>query len=434
MALRTHTIFPVLGAAFFLVARAAIAEPEPASTAPVPTAAPSPALPLPRALQLFSTRRLALVAARHDVSAKRAGAIAAGLWQNPTLSLSGHAFSHGVTPGGREEVSAMLSQVLPVTGYIGLKKDAANAAATAEEARFAAIVWELTGELKRAYVDVLFARDRYRVLTAGVADLERVERVLDERTRAGANPAYDRLRLQIERDTLRTRIAETEAALIDARAELARTIGGDTTPAEVDGAIDPGDPAVFTESDDALVSRALERRPEVEVAKREVNAAALRTRAARRSFVPEPELGLGYIRYIDVPGADPASGGALLASLSLPLPVLNHGQGTVTQHVEEGRAASIRSSIVREEIARDVARAAARLRLQLAAYDRHRSGTAKNAEQVRKIAELTYKEGRATIVELLDAYEAYLRVAEQAVELRAAALRARVDVEQAVGP
>jgi cobalt-zinc-cadmium efflux system outer membrane protein len=442
---RTFTTPLFLGAVFWFAAYASYARAETTPGGDVPGQVPLPVstaapLPLPRALQLFQSRRLAIVAARHDVSARRAGAIAAGLWQNPTLSLGGHAFTHGAVTGGREELSAMVSQVLPVTGYIGLRKEAANAAASAEEVRFAAITWDLTGEVKRAYVDLLFARDQFAALSAGLADLERVEHVLEERTRAGANPAYDRLRLQIERDTLRARLADSEAVLVGARAELARTVGGDTTPLEVDGAVDPGEPlanwpvAQDDGSDEALVKRALERRPEMEVARRETNAATLRTSAARRRYVPEPELGLGYVRYFDVPNADPASGGAILANLSLPLPLFDRGQGTITQHVEEVRAATVRAAIVKEEIAREVSRAAALARVRRAAYDRHRTGAAKNAEQVRRVAELTYREGRATIVELLDAYSAYLRVREQTVALRMGVLRAGVDLEQAVGP
>ena len=56
------------------------------------------------------------------------------------------------------------------------------------------------------------------------------------------------------------------------------------------------------------------------------------------------------------------------------------------------------------------------------------------AESVRRIAELTYREGRGTILELLDAYSSYLRVEEKALELRFVALSAALDLEQAMGP
>ncbi len=397
------------------------------------TPAAAASLSLSRALQLFAERRLALVAARHEVSASRAAVVAAGVWQNPWLSVSGQGFTHGTVTGGREELSAMLTQTLPVTGYLGLRKDAASAAASAEEARFLAVTWQLTGELRRAYVDVLTAQGRLRVLAAGLADLERADHVLDERARAGANPAYDRLRLQIERDTLRNRVSLGEAALVDARAALARSIGGATTPADCSAVEELPDPAAPPATDQAMEQSALERRPEATLAKREASAATLRTDVARRRYYPEPQLGLGYTRWFDVPNASPTSGGAVMASLALPIPILDRGQGTVTQHVEESHAAAARAALAREEIVREVDLAAARFRVQHAAYDRQK-GSIENAEKVRRIAELTYKEGRATIVELLDAYSSHLRVAEQSVELRAAALGGSVALTQAIGP
>ena len=53
---------------------------------------------------------------------------------------------------------------------------------------------------------------------------------------------------------------------------------------------------------------------------------------------------------------------------------------------------------------------------------------------MRRIADLTYREGRGTILEVLDAYGSYLRVEEQALELRGAALFAALELEQAIGP
>ena len=53
---------------------------------------------------------------------------------------------------------------------------------------------------------------------------------------------------------------------------------------------------------------------------------------------------------------------------------------------------------------------------------------------MRRTAEITYREGRGTILELLDAYSSYLRVEEQALQLRGSALFAALELEQAIGP
>src|SRR5690349_20397039 len=75
-----------------------------------PAGALPPLLPLPRAIELFKQQNLKLVAGRHEVSAARADAIAAGLIPNPNLSFGAQFLPHGAVTGGEEEFSVMLSQ------------------------------------------------------------------------------------------------------------------------------------------------------------------------------------------------------------------------------------------------------------------------------------------------------------------------------------
>lgn len=408
-----------------------------AATAPAVTSTPNAAgekpLPLSRAVELFRRQNLRLVAGRHAVSAARADAVAAGLISNPSIYLGAQLFTHGAVTGGKEEVTVALAQRLPVTGVAGLRRDAATAAATAEEAAFAVEGWALLGELKRAYLGLQRVQLTARVLAGGLGDLDRVQHVLDERARAGATPAYDRLRLEVERGGLRARISRVEVETISARAELAHAIGGvpeDLDVAVADEPVDPPAPA-----DPALlVQQALGRRPELKAAHFRAVAANLGARAWGRRYVPEPELGLGYTRFIDVPSANGTSGGAVIMSLAMPLPVFDHGQGAVTAFEERGREAQALAQDARLRIEREVKEASSRLRAARDAYEKHQERVRTDAENVRRIAEAAYREGKASILELLDAYSSYLRVQEQAVELRVLALSAALDLERVVGP
>src|SRR5436190_1533390 len=71
-------------------------------------------LSLSSAVELLRRKNLRLVAARHEVSAARADAIAAGLISNPTLSFGAQFLAHGARTGGKEELTLMLAQRLPV--------------------------------------------------------------------------------------------------------------------------------------------------------------------------------------------------------------------------------------------------------------------------------------------------------------------------------
>src|ERR1043165_2575735 len=116
--------------AIVIGAPAAHGQPAPAAAPgpPPPSAAPQPApggtsLSLSRAVDLFRRQNLRLVAGRHQISAARADAVAAGLISNPSISLGAQFLTHGAVTGGKEELSVMLAQRLPITGAAGLRRD-----------------------------------------------------------------------------------------------------------------------------------------------------------------------------------------------------------------------------------------------------------------------------------------------------------------------
>jgi cobalt-zinc-cadmium efflux system outer membrane protein len=432
---------PSLGLLTLLLSATAHAEPAPATlpptTDPAPPAAAPPTLDtlsLNQASDRFRRENLRLVAARYDVSAARAEVIAAGVLPNPNLSLGAELFLHGQPESADQQYSAMLSQALPLSGHIGARKDAAELGATAAEREFAATSWQLFGELRRAYLGLQLVQERYAVLHAGLSDLDRIERVLAERAAAGANPAYDRVRLQVERGSLRARLSEAEFAAATASAELAGAIGGSPLDSQLVAGDALGEPSLESRETSALVRLALAQRHEVAASRLQATAAEARLRATRLRYLPDPEIGVGYARWRSIPGAaSNAGGGALLLSASIPLPIFDHGQGSIQQKLEQSRAARVQERDVQNLIAREVALAASTLRAARVAYQEYRTGAQKDAEAVRRIAEISYREGRGSILELLDAYSSYLRVQEQALDLRARALGAGIDLQQALG-
>jgi len=425
--------------AVVLLAQPARAE----SLTPAPISAPSVVshgraqvgLSLGQAVERFGRENLRLAAARYEINATRADIIAAGLLPNPRLALAAGWHIHGESDSADQEYSIMLAQSLPIWGRLGASKDAARLTASATERGFAAEGWQLLGELRRAYLALQLAAGHHVVLEAGLADLERVQHVLEARTAAGANPAYDRVRLEVERGSLRARIAQAEVQVSNAGSELAAAIGGTPSPGELIAADALAEPLEDNREAAALVRWAFEHRQEIAAMRLETGAAEARLRAARKRFLPEPEFGIGYSNWRGIPGAPAgSSGGGLLASASIPLPLFDRGQGTIDRQLEQSRAAHVHERDLRNTVEREVEHAARTLHLTTTAYRTFRAEASHNAETVRRIAELTYREGRGTILELLDAYSSFLRVEEQGLELRGAALFAALELEQAIGP
>jgi len=412
----------------------------PSAPAPVPATAAAAnesagvRLSLGQALERFRRQNLKLEAAKYEIGAARADVISAGLLPNPRLALDGAFLIHGDSSGADRQYQIMLVQGLPIWGRLGAAKTAAELNASAAEREFAASAWQLLGDVRRAHLELELAEARQRVLSAGLSDLERVQRVLDARAAAGANPVYDRVRLEVERGSLRARVAAASAELARAGAELGAAIGGEPSPEPLLASGALPEPRAENRQLAALVRRGLERRHEIAASRLQASAAEARVRATRKRFVPEPELGIGYARWDHVAGLPSSSlGGALLASASMPLPIFDRGQGSVDRALQESRAARVRERDVKHGVEREVALAAEQLKLATAAYLAFQNDAQQNATNVRHIAEVTYREGRGTILELLDAYSSYLRVQEQALELQGAALGAAVDLDQALG-
>lgn len=405
---------------------------QPASSGLAPAGRP---LSLAEALERFRRQNLELAASRFDVSAARADALGAGLYANPTFSATGAFLAHGVPSGGRQELYLTVTQAAPIAGQVGLRRDAAQGFATAAEREFAATAWQLASDVRLAYLELQVAQAKLAIAVAASRDLDRVQAIITERVTAGANPTYDRVRVGIEQSGTRARQTDAETDVFAARATLAQTIGREVDPATLVAEDLSGEPAELPADARALVSAALARRAEVAAAKALVSASDLRTEAAKRGVVPTPDVSLGYSHFFRIPGdPSPKDGGAVTVGLSIPLPLFDRGQGTVGRSTAEAEAQRLRARQVEVTISRDVELAYATAAARGAAWRSFRDTVAGEVERMRQMAEVSYREGRGSVLELLDAYGSYVVARSRAVELRGAALRASQQLGRAVGP
>ena len=395
----------------------------------------APVLTPAAAFDQLKRENLVLASARHDLAATRADVIVAGLVPNPRLFVGGAWLMHGTPSGGHQEYQVGAEQELPITGLQGVRRDAAKAALTAAELQFAALYWELVYQMRSAYLDLELAQERVRLVQSGLNDLVQVRAIIETRAKSGANPAYDLLRLDIERSRRVAEVTNAESAVIQARMALAQSIGPNLSSNAVTVSTALEIPSAPRSGGAELVKHALQHRPEVAAARSQVVASDLRTRALNRQYVPSPQLSLGYARWAGVP-TDQGSrdGGALLAGITLPIPVFDHGQGTVDRSRAETLAASSRRTLTEVTVQRQTVQAERQLQLRLRAWQTFFDSAPAQADKMRQVAETAYREGRATILELLDAYNAHLAAQELGLTLRAEALKAAAVLEWSIGP
>lgn len=261
--------------------------------------------------------------------------------------------------------------------------------------------------------------------SAAMEEAALTELLLFEETRlnegAVAEAVALRARLEVERARLAT--ARARGAAAQAHAELARAIG--LPAAELSHAqLETRTYSTALPSRAEAVERARLARPEMEAARRRVEAARWETTAARRGSLPDLGLQLGAM--------ESAGQGAAIVGLSVELPVRDLGAGARARSAGELAIAEAELISIQQRVESEVASALEVYR-RLMEVPSDGVGLAEQGAEVAAIAEMAYREGAVTLVELLDARRAHAE-ARAAAATRAAELAiARIELARVLG-
>lgn len=177
---------------------------------------------------------------------------------------------------------------------------------------------------------------------------------------------------------------------------------------------------------DDLVARAESARADLLALEREASAARLAGRAAARSVIPEPEVVAG-VKTSSVGNDRRGSMLSVLASI----PLFDAARPERARAEARARLAVAEHDALRAEIGASV-RA---LRLAAGewrrAADAYRLTSVPKADELRRIARLSYDAGERGILELIDAYRSATDARLRLTDLEAAAAQAEIDLELA---
>ena len=369
------------------------------------------------ALARLSAESPRVRAIRAAIDIARADVLAAARWPNPRLTFDRESVA-GIT-----EDMTMVAQTLPITGRRGLERAAAFALLSATSSRTDDDLRRARADLRLAFTDLLAAERRERELTRARDRLRELVGILAKREAAGDVAGFDRLRA--DREVLDVEADRVTAAVDRSRAQaalasfFASTIDSSTLAAEDTPIATPQLPAVET-----LVERAEAARGELVALRHEGEAARLSEQAADRRRIPEPELIVGA-KSSTVRGGD--LGGVVTLQASIPL-------------FDRGRPerALARAKAIQADARAEAFRVAARS--QIAAFraiaierrnaaDQYRRAAVSNADEIERVAQVSYEAGERGILELLDAYRIGAAARLRQAMLDAAARQAEIELE-----
>ncbi|MCB9662897.1 MAG: TolC family protein [Alphaproteobacteria bacterium] len=339
----------------------------------------------------------------------------AGAWTNPTLDYQGY----GRLQGTADAINAQQHQVdlgiaLPVTGELAARLRRGRLAELLGDARADRRSTLLAEAVGAAWVDLLAAQDRARVLDDALARLDGLVALTTHRAEEGAARPWDVDRMRLARLAMARERAHAGQARHAAAADLAALLGRDDPDVHANGDLEA--PLRTHRASAAPAASPFVREARLALEHREEGV-----REARRSRIAEPELRVGGYWTTDGTSA------SIVAGLGWDLPVFDRGQGRVAQAEAERASAAAEARHVEVRVA------AERAALQRALDDLDALASTLPVPEgaVLAAAEVAWTEGEAGILELVDAVSAEVaqrldalavHAARRHLELRLAAL------------
>ena len=384
---------------------------------------------LEQALQMFEENNLELrvVAAERD----RALGFAeqAKAHPNPVAAVS----HEGLSESGRDysESYFTLSQRLEWPGRRGARAETSDEKAAALESRLDAERHRLAFEVKRAFIEAAWAEERAAVVGEVRSVFRMAENSGRERFREGDLSGYDARRLRIERARYENLGASAEIDLKNARLRLASLIlpgapGQDLQEIAPTAAPEGAPPSVRELEEKTAVALALERRAEMRSAEARMAAADASIRYLSTFTGPDVTLTGGYKRQSD--GFD-----GFFLGVNVPLPTFDRRKGDLEAAEAGLRAALARVDLTRRSIENDVRRSLAAYASVSKRIALIRNQLLTGTDDLLRIARVSYSEGEMSLLELLDAAEAFRESQTMGSRLNSEHWIRYYDLERAMG-
>ena len=377
------------------IATSPVGPPAPASAyTPAPRAGPLPSsLTLAQALEEAAARSPAAVAAQAEVAAAEARLRQSGYRSNPELSLEvENVAGTGELRGLRSmETTLAVNQRLDLGGRRSARIDAARAELEVQKLRLAIASADLFQSVREQFARAVAAREKLTQATENEQRARELARIAGILVDAGRDPPLRALRA---RSALAQVQAERETAQADevaARSSLAALFGVSTPVEAVNGT------TLDVRPQQINPDRSLEVR--LADAERVSAQAVVRQQLAERRLDPAVGVGVRHIRETGDVG--------LVAGVSMPLRVFDRNQGNIDAARQSLAAADARRASTLATTTARARNAIANVEAAQRRVEALEKAAVPEATEALRLAELSYREGRATLLELLDVQNAY---------------------------
>ena len=352
-----------------------------------------------------------------DLGLTRADVIQAGLIANPDALL--------LIPVGPKQLEATITAPLEALWLRGPRIGVARLANDRNVARLTQAGLDLVRDVRLAYADAALARRRVELVTAALADREKVADIAKARVRAGDAGPLDAATANVElllarRDAEALRFARD---LADERLRALLGAGAVRTALTVEPV--PPDERWADPDVEQLVPAALAGRPDLRAADLAEQSARARAALARYDWI-----NLSFVADANERGAKGFEAGP---GFRFVLPIFNQNQGAIARaDAELERAVRARRTLT-DRVILDVREAHLRYRQARAELTAWRADVRPALEQAHDLARRAYERGATPQVQVLDTNRQLLDARAREAQAAADARRAWAELERSVG-
>ena len=351
--------------------------------------------------------------------------IAAGAYPNPSVSGSAGRGSIRDPSNGVSitERTVTVEQPLEWSGKRQARQDAANAgvagaSAAKEETRLA-----LLADVKIAFYSLLFAQRDAELAAQNVTSVEEVLRTVKARVAAGEATSFDTMKAGVEVQKAQKEVARAQNALLVAKTRLnTLTAGSLGKQFSIQGDFQSPKQELYL---DRLTAQAFEQHPSMRRLTKLAEQAEHAVRLERESRVPNISVQGSYHRE--------AGDESLTAGLSVPLPLWYRRQGEIETALGTKHRAEAERLRAKNELEQAVTQYAQEVRTAQDQLQVFETGLLKQAEQTLAVARTSFRQGAASLLDVLDAQRVYRQTLLEYAQVRADLSIALVRLERSLG-
>ncbi|MDR8393161.1 TolC family protein [Aliifodinibius sp. S!AR15-10] len=352
---------------------------------------------LDEAVELFKQNSLQQELARYDWLRKQGEAIQYKAYPNPEVSVNREQLNAGSID--YKETTYMVSQPIELLGQPFLRSRSASKSQRAAELQFEYDRLQLIRQVKALYAEYWQLSEKLDIYNEALEVIQKAQESAKERQVEGAFSGLQVQRFNVELSRYRKQRDQVQLNLRQTGNLLATYL---FSGQELGTQIQVSDSLrviPISLQEQTLIQHALANRADLAALEQMVDASELQYKVEKRNRLPDLNLNLGYKEQ-----SDGAQGFVIGGSIKLPIFNQNRGNVTITRAQTHSRGTEL--TLKRQAVRNQVETAYERVELVFNQWESMNEDSM-NASML-EAARAAYQQGRYSLVELLDATQAYI--------------------------